>query len=272
MTLIHSEKIDPLRQASFNGAAENYAQSRPGYPEEVFNVLEKQAGLSPSSSILEVGCGPGQATLPLARRGYGVTTLDIGVNLVALCRERTKAYPKVRVLLSSFEAFQEAPGTFDVVLFASSFHWMDPKLKISKTHQLLKSGGHLALLGNAQPPDEGEFFTRLQAVYREKTPRLARKSLSSSEAKEEWLAHIAELEDSAWLEGHFHPAKVFRHPWTRTFTAEEYVQLLDTYSDHLVLPETEKRPLYEGIRGLIEELGGQIQKPYFSELILAQKK
>jgi SAM-dependent methyltransferase len=269
--LIHSEKIDPIRQTSFNGAAENYAQSRPGYAEEVFNELEKRAGLSPSSSVLEVGCGPGQATLPLARRGYGVIALDIGANLVALCQERTKGYPKVRVLLSSFEAFQEAPGTFDVVLFASSFHWMDPKLKIQKTHQLLKNSGHLALLGNAQPPCEGEFFTRLQTVYREKAPGLTRKS-SSADKKAEWEAHLAELEDSAWLEGHFHAPKVFRYPWTRTFTAEEYVRLLDTYSDHLILPETEKRPLYDGIRGLIKEFGGQIQKPYVSELILAQQK
>src|SRR5258708_38110837 len=106
MTLIRQEKIDTVRQTSFDGAAENYAQSRPGYAEEAFEDLGKLAGLSPSSSILEVGCGPGQATLSLARRGYGVTALDIGANMAALCRERTRAFPKVRVFLSSFEAFQ----------------------------------------------------------------------------------------------------------------------------------------------------------------------
>ncbi len=45
------------------------------------------------------------------------------------------------------------------------------------------------------------------------------------------------------------------------YTAGEYIDLLSTYSDHISLPDTERRALFDGIADLINrEYGGRVLK------------
>ena len=44
---------------TFEEAPERYDLVRPGYPEELFDDLERLAGLRPGSRVLELGCGTG---------------------------------------------------------------------------------------------------------------------------------------------------------------------------------------------------------------------
>jgi SAM-dependent methyltransferase len=57
---------------TFDEAPELYDRVRPGYPEAVFEDLTTLARLRPGSRVLELGCGTGQATVPLAARGLEV--------------------------------------------------------------------------------------------------------------------------------------------------------------------------------------------------------
>jgi ubiquinone/menaquinone biosynthesis C-methylase UbiE len=62
-----------LRARTFDEVAELYDQARRGYPEQLFDDLFALAKIPPDKShILEVGCGTGQATCSLARRGCHV--------------------------------------------------------------------------------------------------------------------------------------------------------------------------------------------------------
>ena len=54
----------------FDEAALLYHEVRPGYPEELFDDVVALSGIPSGGRILEIGCGTGQATVPLARRGY----------------------------------------------------------------------------------------------------------------------------------------------------------------------------------------------------------
>src|SRR5688572_14117184 len=51
----------------FGEDVEGYEAGRPGYPEELFRILEERASLRPGASIFEVGPGTGQATRELLR-------------------------------------------------------------------------------------------------------------------------------------------------------------------------------------------------------------
>jgi hypothetical protein len=53
----------------FNEVAELYDRIRPGYPDELFAGLVTITGMDERSSVLEVGCGTGQATRSLAALG-----------------------------------------------------------------------------------------------------------------------------------------------------------------------------------------------------------
>ena len=65
----------------FDQNARGYNQLRPGYPEELFEDIVTFSGVAPDGRVLEIGAGPGQATIPFARRGYRMLCIEPGVHL-----------------------------------------------------------------------------------------------------------------------------------------------------------------------------------------------
>jgi len=61
-------------------------------------------------------------------------------------------------------------------------------------------------------------------------------------------------------------------PWKKWYTTEQYLQLLETYSDHQALPPANKRGLFDGIETILARHGGGRTKPYLTVLYLAQVK
>ncbi|MBB6548202.1 hypothetical protein ABT362_08515 [Nonomuraea rubra] len=51
-------------RATFNRAADTYQDARPDYPPGLYADLLATTALEPPARLLEVGCGPGKATLP----------------------------------------------------------------------------------------------------------------------------------------------------------------------------------------------------------------
>ena len=80
-----------------------YDLARPGYPEEFFRDLRELVGTGPGCRILEIGCGTGQLTLPLARQGCAIVALDLGASLAAIARRKLKPYPQAEVIVAAFE-------------------------------------------------------------------------------------------------------------------------------------------------------------------------
>ncbi|MBA3794479.1 MAG: methyltransferase domain-containing protein, partial [Rubrobacter sp.] len=78
---------DRLR-STFDGAAPLYDEVRPGYPEALFDDVASLSVIPSRGRILEIGCGTGQATVPLARRGYEILCVELGENLAAVARRR----------------------------------------------------------------------------------------------------------------------------------------------------------------------------------------
>jgi protein-L-isoaspartate O-methyltransferase len=65
-------------RAGFDNAAEDYQRTRSVCPPELFDDLIDRAGLRAGNRVIEIGCGTGQATVPLAQRGLAVTTGELG--------------------------------------------------------------------------------------------------------------------------------------------------------------------------------------------------
>ena len=73
-------------RATFNSAARRYHQARPDYPDALLAELIRLADLQPGDRLLEVGCGTGKATAPLARRGFRLIGVELGPELAAVAR------------------------------------------------------------------------------------------------------------------------------------------------------------------------------------------
>jgi len=83
---------------TFDSAADLYQQARPEYPGPLYDTLVEVAGIGTGDRLLEIGCATGKATLPLARRGFRITCVEIGPDLAVLARGNLAAFPFVEVI------------------------------------------------------------------------------------------------------------------------------------------------------------------------------
>ena len=156
----------------FNEVPEVYDRVRPGYPDELFADLVTITGMDDTSSVLEVGCGTGQATRSLAALGHRVTAVEPGANLAALARRRLTAFDNVEIERSTFEEWDDRGRRFDVLVAASAWHWVDPSIGWQRAHDVLRPGGWMALLGNVvvRRPGEPEVYAETADLHERLCP------------------------------------------------------------------------------------------------------
>jgi SAM-dependent methyltransferase len=247
----------------FNGIADLYDACRPAYPEELVDALISITSIQTGSRILEIGSGTGKATLLFARRGFSILCIEPEQNLVSVAAQALKDYPQVEFEAVAFEQWHEHPGEFDLVISAQAFHWIPRASGYAKAARALKETGQLALFWNMYPDPTDAIFLDLRKVYEEHAPELAARSNSCEELITQ---READISDS----GFFNNVRVKRFPWSFKYDVAQYVGLLGTYSDHLRLAEEKRQRLYDGVREVIDQHGGIIEKPYLAVLYIAQ--
>ena len=141
----HSRADADRLKVTFDTVADRYHQARPDYPAELFTALVNEAGLAPAARLLEVGCGTGKATLPLAKRGFRITCLEPGPHLAEAARRNLAGYD-VEVVERAFEDWAP-PGAerFDLIFAATAWHWIDPAVGYQLAWRWLRPGGQLAI-------------------------------------------------------------------------------------------------------------------------------
>lgn len=257
------------KRATFNEVAELYDDVRPRYPEQLINDLTSLTQLTSDAEILEIGAGTGIATLPLARQGYRITAIEMGPELASVAREKLRDFSKVRVVNAKFEDWELPAHRFDLVMSATAFHWIDPKIRWQKSAAASRAGGYIALFRYQHVAGgDRSFFEQYQDCFQRYVPgtdphfRLPEIATFQPE-------HVPALEAS----GLFSPPTIRTYVTEGTYTREQYLRLLSTYSDHLVLDPSARRKLFECIGSLIDEkFNGQIRQCYLNELIVARKK
>jgi SAM-dependent methyltransferase len=252
----------------FDQVALDYDEVRPGYPAELIEDVISISGIPKDGRILEVGCGTGQATIPFAKRGYSMTCLDIGKELADLAAQKCRQYPKVHIQTVSFEDWEPEENAFDLFISATAFHWIPPEVGYPKAAKILKDSGYIAIFSNLHPTSYTGFFQAVQKVYQEVVPEWKKpgNGPSTEEGIRTTEAYINET-------GLFEPVLVKGYLWTKDYNTEEYLKLLNTYSDHRNLEESRRTRLFRGIGELIEkEYGGTITRPYLAVLYIARKR
>src|SRR5262245_9141318 len=151
----------------FDEVPELYDRVRPTYPDELFADLMAITGVHEGSSVLEVGCGTGQATRSLAALGFSVTAVEPGAGLADLARRRLAGFDNVEVEASTFEDWDARGRRFDLLLAAASWHWVDPGVGWSKAHGVLGPDGWMALIGHVvvRRPGEPEVYAETADLH-----------------------------------------------------------------------------------------------------------
>ncbi len=141
-----NNEVASRRRESFDGVAEYYNGYRSPYPQEVVDAVIAWSHLHTGSRVLEIGCGTGQLSVPLAQHGIDLLALELGPHLAALARQNLEPFPNVQVEVSAFEAWPLPGQHFDAVVSASAFHWLDPAIRYAKSAEALQPGGFLTIL------------------------------------------------------------------------------------------------------------------------------
>jgi SAM-dependent methyltransferase len=139
----------------FHGTAAWYAQFRRGYPPAVVALLTQRASLTASSRVLDLGCGTGQLALDLAPIVDSVTGVDVDEGMLAAAAAAAeRGVSNCDWVRSSAETVSYQPGSFDLVVIGSAFHWMNRPVVAARVYNMLLPNGLLAVLGNPTPLSE----------------------------------------------------------------------------------------------------------------------
>ena len=257
-----------LLRTTFEGVPELYDRARPTYPDEIFDDLVALGQLPNRARLVEIGCGTGQATLELAERGYQVTCVELGEQLAAIARRKLSPFPTVEVINANFENWQPSHADFDAVLAFTAFHWIAPEVRYSKAASLLRDNGTLAIVSTQHvlPHDGDSFFLEVQEDYEAVVPE----DPSTKAGAPTHPDSIQDLSEEIAASGFFRNLSARRYLWDVTYTADEYIGVLNTYSGHRALDDDTRERLLARIHQRVEARpGGKVRKTYLAMLNVA---
>ncbi|TCC02005.1 class I SAM-dependent methyltransferase [Kribbella soli] len=113
------------------------------YPVALGEALRDELGLDGQGRLLDVGCGPGSLTLLLAPYFTEAVGVDADGDMLDVAAARADQVGVPNAVWRQLRA-EELPGdlgTFQVVAFAQSFHWMDQALVAGLVRGMLAPSG-----------------------------------------------------------------------------------------------------------------------------------
>lgn len=233
--------LDRSRAGAFGSVARQYDLYRPAYPEA---LIDRLLASSPATA-LDIGCGTGKVAAALSERGLTVLGLEPDARMAQMARAKG-----VNVEVAMLETWDGTGRTFDLLTSGDAWHWIDPVEGRRKAADLLNPGGVIARFWNlhqVEPP----LLSVFEAVYRECAPDVTVAGgvpRSTRNATDPFAADAAFAfceSDTYW--------------WELTLTAEEWVGLVTTFSDHQQMESERLATLLDALCAEIERLGGTVR-------------
>ena len=255
------------RRLAFGRVAHIYDAARPSYPAAAIDALADYAGLSSGTRILEVGAGTGKATQLLAERGWAVLAVEPSAEMTAVARTRCADYPDVEIVESDFENWS-GDERFPAIVSAQAWHWVSAEIRCVKARRLLAARGTLAAFWTFPDWDGCSLRSALSGAYRKTEPDMPADfpmhpdSGPTNVARDWWL----ETQASQFVDQYTEMLG-----WALRYTTDEYVELMGTLQDHILLPPDRRERLFAAITDAIDSAGASITVPFNTHLCLARR-
>jgi SAM-dependent methyltransferase len=139
-------------------AAAYYHRYRHGYPSAVVDALVGSFQLTGKDVIVDLACGTGQLTLPMARQVRAVIGVDVEPDMLEHARQAARD-ADVRNVMWMLGADTDIPalrrllgdGSVGAVTIAQALHWMKHQDLFEAVVPLLRPGGGVAVVTNGTP-------------------------------------------------------------------------------------------------------------------------
>jgi SAM-dependent methyltransferase len=258
--------------AYFSGGGARYDRSRPTYPTD---LIKRIAGAMPGLDVLDVGCGTGIEARQFQAVGCAVLCVDPDAQLAEYARGTGLA-----VEVSTFETWQPAGRMFDAVVAGTAWHWVDPVAGAAKAAQALRPGGLLAPfhLASLTPPELADaagmavpaWTTRSADAYRRVAPDSAfGPDGRRSSAMDLYQPMFDVIADGIRRTGAFSEPEQWRFDWERTYSRDEWLDLLPTHGVLAKLAPEELAGVLDAVGAAIDRMGGSFTMPYATVAVTA---
>ncbi|QQS42600.1 MAG: methyltransferase domain-containing protein [Acidobacteriota bacterium] len=148
----------------FSNRVDNYIRFRPGYPEAMLEVFRDEMGLSPQSVIADIGCGPGQSSLPFLKFGCRVFGVEPNDLMRKAAAEILAEYELFEAVEGSAHATGLSENSVDIAVAAQAFHWFNDAETAAEFGRILKPGGFAALIWNERQLGTTPFLREYEAL------------------------------------------------------------------------------------------------------------
>ncbi len=254
----------PATHSVFDSAASEYDAARPAYPAAVFDELAKHAGPLAGKVVVDCGAGTGISSRQLAERGAVVISLDIGEQMLRRALARS---PGSACLLADGNRMPIRSASADLVTFAQSWHWFDPRIAPAEVARVLKPGGLWAAWWNRARPDGELWFEQYQELVSSSCPGYMWQRLRDERATPDWSGELVRAH------GVVEPAGTVIVQWTRYVSVADWITDDRSKSYFIELEPEARQSVLDEVAVIIASRfpDGQMTVPYITTLLLASK-
>lgn len=135
----------------FAGTAWHYARYRPGYPQAFVDDLVTGLSLDGTRRLLDLGCGTGQLTIPLAPHVAEAVGMDPEPEMLTEAAKSARAAGITNVTWAQGNS-ADLPGDFGrflLVTMGRSFHWMDREQVLTALDAIVDHDGAVVLANDS---------------------------------------------------------------------------------------------------------------------------
>jgi SAM-dependent methyltransferase len=207
---------------SFGPVADIYDRGRPSYPGAALDWLLPTG----SPRVIDLGAGTGKLTRALHDRGLPVTAVEPSPGMLA---QLGRSVPGVPAVQGSAESIPLPSSSFDAVLVAQAWHWVDPARAVPEVARVLAPGGRLGLLWNVRD-DRADWVRRLDEIIGNRD-------------------RVSDLE--ATVGPPFGPVERASFEWVHRTGPEALIDLVASRSAVILLPADERAALLREVRQLM---------------------
>lgn len=262
-------KREKIFDTSFDKFARIYDDARPKYPSPMYMDIKEFCNISNETQLLEIGTGSGIATKEIAKLKPNIITIEPGKNLLEVARKNLSQYPNIEFICDTFENCEFEEKKFDIILSATTFHWLEKENKYYECYKYLKDNGFLVLFWNSFCRENSQVMKEIDELYAKNLYEIYEEKVDVNNSV---LEKIISRERELCQNDYFYISALKRYKTEYKYDANSYVELLNTYPKIIKLESNVREKFLAEIKEIIIKNGNSITIPILTSLYICRKK